>query len=215
MRTVPLELDHVVVAARTLEEGAHMLARRLGVDIPAGGRHEKMGTHNRVMAIGGGAYLELIAVDPAAPAPVRPRWFDLDDRWLARALDDGPRVITWVLRTENLADLAPDSNLYGSPLPMARDSLRWLITVPEDGRLPGGGFLPTLIEWQCTPPADDMPDLGVRLRSLTLRHPSPEWLSSHLESLGAANLASVMRVDRRHSRIEMTLRTASGDAVLR
>lgn len=215
MRSALLELDHVVIAARTLEEGAHTLSGRLGVEIPAGGRHEKMGTHNRVMGIGNGAYLELIAVDPAAPAPARPRWFDLDNRWLAQALEHGPRVITWVLRTKNLAELAPDWKIHGSPLSMARDSLRWLITVPEDGRLAGGGFLPTLIEWQCAPPADDMPDLGVRLRSLTLHHSSPEWLSSRLEALGAAKLASVLRADPRQSRIEATFRTANGDAVLR
>jgi hypothetical protein len=37
-----------------------------------------MGTHNRLLKLGEGFYLELIAIDPQAPPPGRPRWFGLD-----------------------------------------------------------------------------------------------------------------------------------------
>ena len=48
------ELDHLVVAARTLEEGAAWVEAALGVKTLPGGKHPLMGTHNRVLSIGRG-----------------------------------------------------------------------------------------------------------------------------------------------------------------
>ncbi len=61
-----LKLDHLVIAARTLDEGARYVAARLGVETAAGGAHPLMRTHNRLLNLYGGAYLEVIAIDPAA-----------------------------------------------------------------------------------------------------------------------------------------------------
>jgi hypothetical protein len=70
--------DHFVIAAAHLDDGAAWLHDRLGVSMSGGGRHRRMGTHNRLLRLGDGRYLEVIAVDAAAPAPDRPRWFGLD-----------------------------------------------------------------------------------------------------------------------------------------
>jgi hypothetical protein len=43
-----------------------------------GGVHEKMGTYNRVLKLGQGCYLEIIAINPKAQKPERPRWVELD-----------------------------------------------------------------------------------------------------------------------------------------
>ena len=43
--------DHLVVAARTLEEGAAWVEARLGVAPVPGGKHPTMGTHNRLLRI--------------------------------------------------------------------------------------------------------------------------------------------------------------------
>ena len=63
-------LDHLVVAAATLDEGADWCLRTLGVAPGAGGKHPLMGTHNRLLKIASPAwplvYLEIIAVDPEA-----------------------------------------------------------------------------------------------------------------------------------------------------
>jgi hypothetical protein len=59
-------LDHLVVAARTLEEGAAWVTGRLGVSMAPGGKHALMGTHNRLLSLGARAYLEVIAIDPDA-----------------------------------------------------------------------------------------------------------------------------------------------------
>ncbi len=73
-----LKLDHITVVARTLEEGAAHIKRQLGIDMPKGGAHPAMGTHNRLLSLGETAFLELIAIDPDATPPSHPRWFNLD-----------------------------------------------------------------------------------------------------------------------------------------
>ena len=63
------ELDHLVVAARDLDEGTAFVQDLLGVPLEPGGKHDAMGTHNRLLNLGGGVYLEIITIDPDAPAP--------------------------------------------------------------------------------------------------------------------------------------------------
>ncbi|WP_393939598.1 VOC family protein [Piscinibacter sakaiensis] len=53
-----------------------------------GGAHPHMGTHNRLLRLGDHCYLEVIAIDPAAPPPARARWFGLD----RLAPDAAPRL---------------------------------------------------------------------------------------------------------------------------
>ena len=97
MTNVTCELDHLVVAAASLDEGVAWCERTLGVTPGPGGRHPLMGTHNRLLALAGEAfpasYLEIIAIDPDAAAPRRVRWFGLDDPALQAALaTSGPRL---------------------------------------------------------------------------------------------------------------------------
>ena len=72
-----LAIDHIAVSAATLEDGSEWVEMALGVPLTGGGKHPHMGTHNRLLSLGD-LYLEVIAVDPAAPKPGYPRWFDLD-----------------------------------------------------------------------------------------------------------------------------------------
>ena len=60
-------VDHLAVAASSLD--ASTLERVLGVPLAGGGKHDRMGTHNRLLRLGSDAYLELIAIDPAARLP--------------------------------------------------------------------------------------------------------------------------------------------------
>lgn len=75
--------DHLAIAARTLDEGAAWLADRLGISPDPGGRHLQLGTHNRLLSLGQGEYLELIATDPDGQKPDFPRagsgWMNLTD----------------------------------------------------------------------------------------------------------------------------------------
>ena len=98
--------DHVVVAARTLEEGTAWCEATLGATPVEGGRHGAMGTHNRLLGLGPGGYermyLEIIALDPDAPAPARARWFDLDSPALRAEVAIAPRLVHWVARCNDI-----------------------------------------------------------------------------------------------------------------
>jgi Glyoxalase-like domain len=173
-------VDHLVVAAASLEQGAAWCEQLLGVAPSAGGRHAGMGTHNRLLAIGGAAfpmaYLEIIAHDPEAPPPNRPRWFGLDDAALLARLQQRPRLLHVVARCTRLdATLAALRELgldAGQAVAAERASpqglYRWRIAGRADGQLLCGGALPTLIEWQGMHPSEHLPASAVALRSVQL-----------------------------------------------
>ncbi|GLU35343.1 VOC family protein [Trinickia caryophylli] len=215
MHNVPsLELDHLVVAARTLDEGARFVTEALGIELLPGGKHAGMGTHNRVLGLFGGAYLEVIAIDPDAeahpasssPATQRPgmdgvaraRWFELDRPAMRERLERGPFLAHWAARVSRPRDLARWQSQYPSRIPpaiaMSRGVLTWRLTVPDDGSFPawqgaGDGVVPTLIQWD-TPahPGATLPSSGVALKTLKARHPQPELAAAQLNWLGAAHL---------------------------
>jgi hypothetical protein len=160
--------DHLVIAAKTLDEGASWVERQLGVSPVPGGKHPTMGTHNRLLFIGPGRFLEVIAVDPEAPEPGRRRWFDLDDVAMRARLAKSPALIHWVERTDDIEAALRDYPEIVEVLALQRGPYRWRIAVPPDGRRPGGGTLPTLIQWEGgLHPAGALPDTGVRLAAFT------------------------------------------------
>jgi hypothetical protein len=114
------------------------------------------------------AYLEIIAIDPDAPAPRRARWFGMDT-----FTAPSPRLVHVVARAATLepphAALAAAGFDTGRALAAQRDDFRWRITVRDDGGLLCGGALPTLIEWQGPHPASRLRASGVVLESLALR----------------------------------------------
>jgi hypothetical protein len=66
-----MRLDHAIWATRDLDAAAAHFEREYGLAAGGGGRHEGMGTHNRIVPLGGG-YLELLAVADAAEAAASP-----------------------------------------------------------------------------------------------------------------------------------------------
>lgn len=178
-------LDHLVLAAHDLAQGAAWLADHLGVALSPGGAHAAMGTHNRLLKLGPSLYLELIAIDPLATAPQRPRWFALDTPRMQARLAERPRLIHWVARSTNIiAESARSLEPLGKVTPMRRGNFEWLITVPADGHLPGDGLVPTLIEWRVPlHPAASLPEAGCALLKLEGFHPDPEPIRNALSAL--------------------------------
>lgn len=177
-----IAFDHIAIAATDLEAGTRALEAALGVPLEPGGKHAQMGTHNRLLSLGPGEYLELITIDPEGTPPGRPRWFGLD------AFQGAPRPQGWVLRTDALEtalDLAPAGT--GSPVLFRRDALSWRFALPESGVQPFDGIAPPLIEWGAgvPHPSGRLPDRGVRLTGLTLRHPQADALRAALAPLTA------------------------------
>jgi hypothetical protein len=178
---VNARIDHLVVAADSLEQGAAWCEATFGVQPSGGGKHAFMGTHNRVVDISTvpfpQCYLEIIAIDPEAPAPPRPRWFGLDQPALREAVRELPRLVHAVARTgmmemlrQSLANWALDP---GVALAAERDTphglLKWRITVRDDGRTECAGALPTLIEWTGSHPCAHLPQTPLALQELVLR----------------------------------------------
>jgi hypothetical protein len=196
----PIELDHLVVACRTLAAGRAWCEATFGVAAETGGHHPLMATHNAVIAVSSArfpkSYLELIAIDPDAPAPARRRWFDLDAPALQAVLVE-PRLVHWVARTSDIA--ATDAALRGAgfdPGPIVaaermtpRGLLRWRITVPDDGSRPAAGAVPLLIEWGDAHPVDALPASGVGLESLVLGGVAT-GLATRLGVAGAASASA-------------------------
>jgi hypothetical protein len=198
-------LDHLVVVADTLEQGAAWCEATLGVTPGPGGQHPLMGTHNRLLRVATvdypRAYFEIIAIDPAANAKERgagKRWFDMDDPALrASVREHGPRLVHFVAsvpdRREALAALAAQGIDRGEALQASRMTprglLQWHIAVREDGQRLFYGCLPTLIEWGDIHPAASMGESGVTLQSLAVSHPRAGALRAAYEAIGLQGVA--------------------------
>lgn len=166
------ELDHIAVAAATLEEGVAHVEAALGVALAPGGRHDYMATHNRLLGLGPSDYLEVIAADPAAARPVHPRWFRLDE------FSGPPRLTNWICRVGDLATaLAAAPAGAGRAVDLARGDLRWRMGVPADGRLPYDDCFPALIEWLGPRPQGRLAEAGCRLAHLEVAHPEAAELA--------------------------------------
>ena len=211
-------LDHVVVAANTLEQGVAYLETQLGVSIPKGGEHPDMGTHNHLLQLGNNAFLELISINPNGTPPKRPRWFGLDDPFIQARLKECPQLLTWVVNTRNLEALqAKASFSLGQTTTLSRGDLSWDFALPQDGRLLAGGILPYVMQWHTdVHPAGKMADLGCRLKSLTLHHSYPDWLRSRLQELGAADLVEIEPLEANAlPYMSVEIETPSGTKVLK
>ena len=182
---MPIELDHLVIAARTLEEGAEWVEARLGVPMGPGGKHAAMGTHNRLLFLGPGRFLEVIAVDPDAAPPGRPRWFALDEPETIVRLARGPALIHWVVRSDDI-ERAVKATASGEAqiLALSRGAYRWRIAIPASGRLAQRGIAPTVIQWDGAHPCDALAESGCRLEALLLRHPESERTLRALRDAG-------------------------------
>ena len=175
------DLDHITVTAPDLVSGAAYVHQLLGVQALPGGEHPRMGTHNMFVRLGPELFLEIIAINPHADKPERPRWFALDELTAASQ----PRLSNWVARTDDIAAAhARSPEALGEIEAMSRGANHWLITIPKDGSLPLQGVAPALIEWHTERhPAAGMPELGVSLLRLELHHPDAARITRLLQAL--------------------------------
>ncbi len=174
-----LDLDHLAVSAMSLAQGSAGVEALLGVQLAPGGVHPQMGTHNRLLSLGPGLYLEVIAIDPAAAKPEHPRWFDLD------RFTGPPRLTNWICRSDDLdAALAAAPPGIGPAVALSRGDYRWRFAIPPTGILPFDDAHPALIAWQgALHPAQALPDSGCRLRRLVVAHPEAPALRQALAAL--------------------------------
>lgn len=181
-----LIFDHIILGCLDLDAGAAALSDRFGAPPAGRGVHAMMGTHNALWNMGD-AYLELVAIDPDAPHPGRPRWFGLDEAATMDRLADGPRLLTWAASgpgAEALAQSAPEP--IGEMETFSRDDLRWRVAIPTSGAPALDGLFPLTIEWLSgLHPAKRLGDQGLRCAALDLSHPEIDLLRSRIEAIGA------------------------------
>jgi len=203
-----LELDHLVVSTSDLDAGTRHIEALLGVPVETGGKHAFMGTHNTLLSLGGDQYLEVIAIDPDAVAPDRPRWFGLD------AFDGPARLTNWVCRSDDMqADIAQAPVEMDDVMDATRGELRWKMALTRDGQYPFGGAFPGIIAWQGKArPTQYLPDRGVRLTGLRIAHPRADMVNSALSRLEQDG--SVAFVQAAITRLTAILQTPNGEVVL-
>ncbi|MGB4116458.1 MAG: VOC family protein [Polaromonas sp.] len=215
------QVDHLVVAASTLDEGVAWCERTLGITPGPGGEHPLMGTHNRLFSVATAryptAYFEIIAIHSGAACARKQgekRWFDLENEALKLSLkENGPQLIHFVASTpqaapaiQTLASLGLDR---GEQLAVSRMTanglLSWQITVRPDGQRLMHGTLPTLIEWGDVHPTQSMATSGVTLQSLRASLPQTDELQAAYAAIdlqgvsiaqGAPNLIATLQTPR-------------------
>ena len=206
------QIDHLVVAAKTLEQGVQWCESTLGITPGAGVEHALHGTHSRLFKIATPAhplaYLEIIAINPAAKRPVSAtatRWFDMDDAALRAAIAIEPRLVHFVANTDDIqaARIALKKQDIDRGLAVQekrhtrRGVQQWQITVREDGQRLFDGALPSLIQWgkadAAEPlrlhPRNSLPRSGVTLQSLAITHPSAAKLQAAFEAIALTDIA--------------------------
>ena len=191
-------IDHIAVAASSLEAGVAYIEEALGVVIPKGGEHPAMATHNHLMQLGENLFLEVLAINPDMTAPDSPRWFGLEDPFVRHSIGIKPRLHTWIVNTSDIESIAKlDSFDFGKVAALSRGDLSWKFAIPEDGRLLAGGLVPYVMQWDgmgeagFRHPSQGMTDLGCELVGLELHHPQATWLASILDSIKAKELVTI------------------------
>jgi hypothetical protein len=198
------QLDHLVYAAPSLEEGCDSIENLLGVRPVPGGRHPGLGTHNALLGLGPGVYFEVIAPDPTQR--------DLDrEPWMGSGRVTAPRLIRWAAKTDDLPGLLERARNAGIDLGTVASGSRrktdgtllsWQLTDPDVD--PSAGVLPFFIDWGDSPhPADSLPSVG-RCRSLRAEHPAAAARRQEIAALGLELAVSFGERPRLIAELELT-----------
>lgn len=160
-------VDHIVIAVGDLERAHEWMAERFGLVSIPGGRHESLGTENRLILLDD-CYLELLAVRDRS---------SVGHSWLATVADsaraEGEPLVTWALAVDDLQETrtrlatsvpaAWPPEETGSRATVDGGRVAWHIqhleaTSPPPRTRPG---LPFLIEWQGRRPVESDPNAAV------------------------------------------------------
>ena len=193
-----LELDHLIVAGPDLAALIAAFERLTGARAAPGGRHLGQGTHNALVGLGPGRYLELLAPDPEQSegdfrAGIAHLTVPALHTWCARAggadgVAAGGADGVAAGGADGVAARIAAAGLAPRRLPMSRQrpdgvTLRWEL-VFADGH-PYGGLLPFFIDWQGSPHPSGQLAPQLACTGLVLAHPDPAGLRGALDALGA------------------------------
>lgn len=178
----PLQLDHLMWGAASLEQGMELAEQLFNVRAAPGGSHAGLGTCNALLSLGEDVYLEIIAPDPEQQ--VASTFVEN-----LRALPQ-PGLVTFAvgsgalgsaaLRAEQagLDVIGPQATQRRTP---AGEMLVWeLLYFTGHGH---GGLMPFAIDWLTTPsPALSAPAAGAFV-SMEVHSPNAEQLAGEFAQL--------------------------------
>ncbi len=201
-------VDHLVYATPDLDRGIAELEKLLGVRATPGGQHLGLGTRNALIALGPYTYIEIIAPDPAQPAPSTPRRFGIDDL-------KSSRLVTWAAKGTDLEKLRADAAQNGVALGKVQSGgrrrpdgvqLSWQSTASQAG----DGIVPFIIDWGQSPHPAQSAAKGATLISLRAEHPDATNVQRMLQQLGlevhvtsGSRPALVATIDSPRGRVEL------------
>ncbi len=192
-------IDHLVIAVEDPDQAAEEIESTLGLRVAGGGRHEALGTFNRLLWLGD-SYVELVGIFDRGLA---------ERAWLGRpvlaALRRGGGLATYALASSALASdveqLRASGSRLGDPVHGERRRpdgriVRWLISLPP-GEL-GPDRPPFLIqhdtaaaEWTAEERSEravEIHPIGSQIRLSTLEVPVSNVAAAGLTFLGELGL---------------------------
>jgi hypothetical protein len=92
-----VRIDHVIHGTADLDVAAARVKADLGLTAVAGGRHDGLGTHNRIVPLGDGSVLELLAIAD----PQEARGSELGAALLA-GIARGDGLLGWAVAVDDL-----------------------------------------------------------------------------------------------------------------
>jgi hypothetical protein len=175
-----LGIDHIVVAVADPDQAVAELGEALGVEPGGGGRHDRLGTFNRLLWLGD-SFIELIGIFERELAA---------GSWIGapsiRSMDRGGGLATWAIATNDIAAdvdvLRAGASEVSDPIDGERvrpdgQVVRWRLATPPRLEPAGPPFLiehdPTSAEWTSADRASRAAGPG-RLRGIELAVPDVE-----------------------------------------
>lgn len=176
-------LDHLVYGAPALDPAIDDIERLLGVRPAYGGKHAGGLTHNALLSLGTGSYLEIIAPVANAKASTEPLPFGLDSLTT-------PRLVTWAVAVDDVDGRAraarkrgydPGAIVAGARELPDGSSLTWRLALrPQPA---GDGLVPFIIQWLSQAHPSTTSPAGCQFVSLRAEHPEPASIQAVLDAL--------------------------------
>jgi catechol 2,3-dioxygenase-like lactoylglutathione lyase family enzyme len=150
-----LGIDHILIAVEDLAKAMEVY-RRLGFEVTVGGDHPTVGTHNALVALSDGCYLELIGVK-------KPE--------LAQQFPFGQQVLEALAKPNRLVGYAMESSDINGDVQAIRDRGLAIAKAPPGGRVRPDG---QQVSWRTAHPDNaQQPFLIQDATPRTLRVPPP------------------------------------------
>jgi hypothetical protein len=202
-------IDHFMWAAIDLKSASSEFERLTGVRPSFGGRHPGFGTHNALVSMSNGSYMEVLALDPEQDAknPIVNEIAQLTS----------PEILAFhIARSdlESVANVLEGMNIaYTGPLELGRErpdgaTLRWRLLFPESPVFKHA--LPIFIDWMDAPHPSTSAPAGCELTRFEVGHPNNVELTLLYEKLDV----SLPVVHSEQAFAKATLQTPKGMVVL-